>query len=365
MKILVATGLYPPEDGGPATYAKALFDELPKQGISVEILPFSRVRKYPPVIRHIGYFFLCLKLSKEASVIYAMDPVSVGLPASLAAFFSRKKFVLKVVGDYAWEQGRQRFGVTELLDDFLKKDSYSLPVQLLRSVEIFVAKRAKHVVVPSEYLKKAVVSWGISKDKVSVIYNAAPDVSSVGNKNVLRGLLKFHGKYVITVARLVPWKGVREIIDAMQIVKDAGIEARLLVVGDGPERESLEEYAEGKEVLFAGVLPHNVVMAYMKAADSFVLNSAYEGFSHLLLESQALGVPTIASNVGGNPELIAHGKNGVLVPYKDTKAIGKGLIRTLTDEPFRRTIRESGKRKAAKFSKNRMIKEVKELFESL
>jgi len=92
MKILVATGLYPPEGGGPSTYAKALFDELPKQGVSVEVLPFSRVRKYPPVIRHMVYFFLCLKLSKEVSVIYAMDPVSVGLPASLAALFSGKKF---------------------------------------------------------------------------------------------------------------------------------------------------------------------------------------------------------------------------------------------------------------------------------
>ena len=136
MKILVATGLYPPEGGGPATYAKVLFDELPQKGVETTVLPFSRVRKYPPIVRHIVYFFLCLRESKGASIIYALDPVSVGLPASLAAFVTRKKFAVKIVGDYAWEQGMQRFGVTALLDDFLKKKSFPFFVQVLRSIDI-------------------------------------------------------------------------------------------------------------------------------------------------------------------------------------------------------------------------------------
>lgn len=365
MKILVATGLYPPESGGPATYAKALFDVLPKQGIEVAALPFSRVRKYPPIIRHVVYFFLCLKFSKDASIIYAMDPVSVGLPACLASFVARKKFVLKVVGDYAWEQGMQRFGITELLDDFLKKEWYPLPVQILRSVEIFVAKRARKIVVPSEYLKKAVVSWGIEKAKIHVVYNAAPNVDNVGHKKVLRGILKYHGKYVITIARLVPWKGIKELIDAVSAVQENGVDVQLLVVGDGPERERLEEYSKGRKVSFAGRLPHDVTLAYLKAADVLALNTGYEGFSHLLLEAQAVGTPTVTTNVGGNPELITHGKNGLLVPYKDTKALTGALIKALTNESFRRSARDIGKRKAAKFSKEKMVRETKEILELL
>ena len=369
MKILVATGLYPPEGGGPATYAKVLFDELPKRGIETTILPFSRVRKYPSGIRHIVYFFLCLRESRGASIIYALDPVSVGLPAALAAFFTGKKFAVKIVGDYAWEQGMQRFGVTELLDDFLKKKSFPFFVQILRSVEIFVAKVAGKVVVPSEYLKRAVASWGIKKEKISVIYNAAPSVENVGHKKVLRGLLKYHGKYVVTVARLVPWKGIQEVIDAVVDMDKTGLETRLLVVGEGPERDRLEayahEHAKKDGVLFTGRLPHDITLAYMKAADVFVLNSGYEGFSHLLLEAQALGTPTVASSVGGNPELITHGKNGLLVPYKDTKAITKAITRALTDEVFRRSAKDIGKRKAAKFSKDAMVKETKLLLESL
>tara|TARA_B100000745_G_scaffold292684_1_gene233827 strand:+ start:11257 stop:12354 length:1098 start_codon:yes stop_codon:yes gene_type:complete len=365
MKILVATGLYPPEGGGPATYSKALYDMLPSHGVEVTVLPFSRVRKYPPIIRHIVYLFLCLKLSKGSDVIYAMDPVSVGLPACIASLFTKKKFALKVVGDYAWEQGMQRFGVTELLDSFLKRDWYSLPVQILRSIEIFVAKRARKVVVPSEYLKKVVTSWGIEKEKIKVIYNAAPNVEGVGHKKVLRGLLKYHGKYVITIARLVPWKGIKELIDAVDVVEKNGIDVQLLVVGDGPERESLEKHAEGKKVSFAGKLPHDITLAYLKAADVFALNTGYEGFSHLLLEAQAVGTPTVTTNVGGNPELITHGKNGLLVPYKDTKALTGAITQALINESFRRSARDIGKRKAAKFSKDRMVRETKEMLELL
>ena len=104
-KILLATGLYPPESGGPATYTKVLYDELPGVGIGVAVVKFSAVRKFPVIIRHLVYVYLLLKKTASADYIYAMDPVSVGLPAYIASVVSRKPLVLKVVGDYAWEQG--------------------------------------------------------------------------------------------------------------------------------------------------------------------------------------------------------------------------------------------------------------------
>jgi len=174
---------------------------------------------------------------------------------------------------------------------------------------------------------------------------------------------------VVTVARLVPWKGVEGLIDAIAGMEKTGLVTRLLVVGDGPQREYLEEYARTHaiedRVLFTGRLPHDITLAYLKAADAFALNTGYEGFSHLLLEAQALGTPTVTTHVGGNPEIITHGKNGLLVPYKDTKALTKAITRALTDETFRRSAREIGKRKAAKFSKDRMVKETKEMLVSL
>ncbi len=110
MRLLIATPLYPPDPGGPATYAKALEEGLPPLPIEVDLVKFSDVRHLPKGVRHVAYFWRVLRALKGVDVVLALDPVSVGLPALLAALIARKKFVLKVVGDYAWEQGRQRWG---------------------------------------------------------------------------------------------------------------------------------------------------------------------------------------------------------------------------------------------------------------
>ena len=106
--VLVTTGIFPPDIGGPATYSKLLLDELPKHGLDISVLSFGEVRHLPKIIRHISYFFKVLRRGKGVDIIYAQDPVSVGLPSVVASKILRKKFLLKVVGDYAWEQYMQK-----------------------------------------------------------------------------------------------------------------------------------------------------------------------------------------------------------------------------------------------------------------
>src|SRR3989338_4633570 len=118
-KIVIATPLYPPESGGPATYAKVLEQELPKHGFEVTLVKFSDVRKR--WFRHLRYFRLMLKAARGADLVYALDAVSVGFPAMLAAKGRRKRFVVKVVGDFAWEQGSQRFQKVGSLDEFVRR----------------------------------------------------------------------------------------------------------------------------------------------------------------------------------------------------------------------------------------------------
>ncbi len=84
-KILIATGVYPPESGGPATYSKLLEQRLPALGFSVTVLPFRTVRHLPKFVRHFAYFLKCLNLARKADIVYSLDTVSVGLPAALAA----------------------------------------------------------------------------------------------------------------------------------------------------------------------------------------------------------------------------------------------------------------------------------------
>src|SRR3989344_2133170 len=103
VKILIATPFSTPDIGGPATYSATLSRELPKRGVDVCIVSFRDVRWLPRGIRHLVYFFKCLWSGRGADVIYAQDPFSVGFPALAAARVLRKKFLLKIVGDYAWE----------------------------------------------------------------------------------------------------------------------------------------------------------------------------------------------------------------------------------------------------------------------
>jgi glycosyltransferase involved in cell wall biosynthesis len=143
---------------------------------------------------------------------------------------------------------------------------------------------------------------------------------------------------IVTVARLVPWKGVSELIDAVAIVRKEIPDVSLLIIGDGPEQERLME--KGKELLgsaisFTGKRSHEDVLRATRASSVFVLNSSYEGLSHVLIEALHLGKVIVASDAGGNPELIQDEVNGLVVPVDDTNALAQALIKALQDNKMR------------------------------
>lgn len=302
IKLVIATPLYPPEIGGPATYAKILKEGLPSKGIEVELVKFSDVRHLPKLIRHYAYYRRVRKAARHADAVLALDPVSVGLSAMYAARRAGKPFVVKIVGDYAWEQGVQRFGVIQNLDEFVKTKQKNFFVRILQKVQTFVARAAKRVIVPSPYLKDIILEWGIPEEKIQMIYNGIglpPNIPTYQKKD---------GEFLIVSAgRRVPWKGF----------------------------EAIERVAEGHanwRVFIASGLPRAEVLGWMKAADVFVLNSRYEGFPHTLVEAMTLGTPVIATDAGGNKTLVAHGETGLLVPPGDDAAL-LGALTTVANDP--------------------------------
>ena len=117
MRVLIATGIYPPDVGGPASYSALLEKEFPKRGVQVKVLSFGWFLAYPKVLRHFLYFLKVIKLGRDCDIIYAQDPVSVGLPAILASKFLGKKFTTPVRG----ERGPR--GLPDLFLTFLKPPS--------------------------------------------------------------------------------------------------------------------------------------------------------------------------------------------------------------------------------------------------
>ncbi|MCK4386500.1 MAG: glycosyltransferase family 4 protein [Candidatus Pacebacteria bacterium] len=351
MKILITTGIYPPDIGGPATYSKLLFDELPKRGFEVEILSFGEVRHLPKIIRHIVYFFKVLKRGKSADIIYAQDPVSVGLPTMLANKILRKRFFIRIAGDYAWEQGVQRFGVKDNLDDFsAKQKGYSFFVQLFKKIQTKVAKAADVVIVPSHYFKTIIVNWSIQPEKINVIYNGI----KLTPQNLLETRPPREEKIILSVGRLVPWKGFKVLIETMPDILKEIPEAKLVIVGSGPQKEELKKTIDGLnlqgKVILTGQLEKKEVLKYMREVDMFVLNTKYEGFAHLLLEASNAMVPIITTNIGGNSELIENNKEGILIEPNNKEEIKNAVLKIFRNDNFRQKIIQNAYQKSKQFS---------------
>ena len=370
MRILIATGIYPPQIGGPATYSKLLYDELPKRGISVEVASFGEFLSYPWGLRHVLYFFSILTKATDADIVYAQDPVSVGLPALLASQIRGKKFVVKIVGDYAWEQGKQRFSVTESLDEFsLHYMRYPWQVKIMKKIEKYVADGAKRIITPSEYLKSIISNWGVDTEKISVIYNGFHMIEMKKTPSAIKKSLVLRGGVIVSVGRLVPWKGMVSLIESFSALHATIADSTLVIVGDGPERERLEgrvaELGLSDSVLFTGQLDQVRAFEYVKAADVFALNTSYEGFSHQLLETMALGTTIVTTGVGGNRELIKDGENGLIVDVDDVQGMTHALVRILSDKKYADTLSRRAKRDVNVFTDEIMLSKLEQELKTL
>jgi len=375
--ILIATGIFPPDIGGPATYVDTLFKELPKRGFDVKVVTYTGTqrpsfaipaskfaeiylisRNQNIILRYFKYFLQIWKLISWADIVYIQDPVSSGIPASFACRLQGKKYFLKIVGDYAWEQGKQKYGVKENLDDFQIKKCY-LRVELLRFLEYRVARGAVKIIVPSNYLKTIVLKWGVDANKINVIYNSVRKAEVMEEKKFLRGKLEIFGDVIISVGRLVPWKGFYLLIDVMPDLLKINSNFKLLIAGSGPEAENhksqITNHKLQDNVKLLGSLEQKKLWQYMKASDFFVLNTGYEGLPHTVIEAMYLGLPVITTDVGGNIEVIKPGENGLLVEYNNKEQIKNAILEIWKNKEARHEMIENGKKDLQKFSVKNMI----------
>ena len=157
---------------------------------------------------------------------------------------------------------------------------------------------------------------------------------------------------ILFVGRLIERKGVAHLIRALGTVRrDAP--ARLVIVGDGPERAKLEQVANETRVAqyvdFRGRVSDDALRLAYASADAFVLPSVLdarqdtEGLGVVLLEAMNYGVPVIASDIGGITDIVQHEKTGLLVPPGDEAALASALSRVLTDSTFGRTLGAAGR----------------------
>jgi glycosyltransferase involved in cell wall biosynthesis len=375
-RILITTGIFPPDIGGPATYAKTISEALIAENFAVHVLTFGKKakgedyvtwisRSWPKGIRHFIYFIKLLFIARKFDLIFSLNAVSVGWPAILVARMMRKKFIVKIVGDYAWEIASGSYKTNLTIDDFQNAKKFG-NISTLDRVQRYVAKRADLIIVPSNYIAELVKNWDVDKKKIKLIYNGVDFIPSEINKEDARKKIGIHGNIILSIGRLVPWKGFRMLIKIMPKVLELNQFLRLVIIGSGPEKENLEKMVKNmglsNKVHLVGSKSHDELADYLAASDVFVLASSYEGFSHQILEAMVAGIPIVTTAIGGNREIIVQGVNGFMVRYNDEFNLFEAIKTLYQDEKLRGSFIKEGKKSVDKFSVERMVDETVEIF---
>jgi glycosyltransferase involved in cell wall biosynthesis len=344
MRVLIATPLYPPDIGGPATDAAALVTYLEQEGITPIVHDFKSVRRYSKIVRHLVFTYRLITQDKSVSCIIAFDTVSTGLPATIAAKIRRIPLIVRVPGDYAWEQGTQRFGVKDSMEVF-QNSGYGLRVEMLRAAQKFVVRNAQLVIAPSDYFSGVISQWGVSESVLHRIYLGLPPNQEAANLKEVP-----EGRTLFSMGRFVPWKGFLELMELMVKLP----EWQLIIAGDGPERPRVEKLAEklgvSDHVIFLGAVSHEEVLGWLRNTDAFVYNTQWESFSFQVLEALTAGTSVITTRVGSLPELVTSGKEGILCEPNDTDCFQKAVESIVNDPEVWKARRAAAKEKASTFT---------------
>jgi glycosyltransferase involved in cell wall biosynthesis len=321
VKVLIVSGIWPPDVGGPASHAPEVAAFLTGRGHPVEVVvtadapPVPQVypvrfvsRSLPPGVRHLRAAALVGRRARLADVVYTTGMFGRSTAGSLAA---RKPFAIKLTADAAYERAK-RWGLFggSLAEFQSDPGAATLPLRLARDLDV---RRAAHVLCPSAYLRELAIGWGVEPERVTVLPNPAPHVPELPPREELRARFGFDGPTLVFAGRLTAQKSLPLAIEA---ARRAGV--ALAIAGDGPDRAALERLGGAR---FLGPQPREQVLALFRAADASILSSSWENFPHSVVEALAVGTPVIATRTGGVAEVVEDGVNGLVVEPDDVDAL--------------------------------------------
>jgi len=314
--LIVITGIYPPDPGGPAKFASEFsswsLDKLPRVTVisyfdqrelneSDSKLLFIGVKRFGSVFKR--YLRMIRSIGRVAKHRSYVLSVGAFLETCIASIIYKFDYVVKVPGDIVWERARNN-RQTDLDIDSFQASSLTFKYRVFRLLFTQSLLRASLVVVPSEGLYKLCRRWGVPESRLVLIRNS---VDLEKYSGISRTQMDFE---ILTICRLTPWKGVDELIRYC-----AERKIKLAVAGDGPERSRLETLSKSLEanVTFFGDINEEAVMGLLGRSRIFVLNSYYEGLPHALVEARAAGLISVARDGTGSAEVITDGVNGFLI----------------------------------------------------
>jgi len=366
VRVVVVSGIWPPDPGGPASHAPALADFLHGRGHAVEVVTTAdtapAAREYPvhwvsrsSAFRHVRCALLVRRCARGADVVYATSMIR---RAAIGSRLARRPLVVKLVSDEVFERATRSGRYEGTLDQF--QSVGGVRTRLLRTTRDAALRGARHVFCPSAYLRGVALGWRLDPARVSVLSNPAPPMPPLPSHEELRRELRLDGQVLAFAGRLGPQKALRIALEAVAAVQ----EVTLVLAGDGPDRAALEARAselglEGR-ARFVGSLSREQVLRLFRAADASVLSSAWENFPHTVVEALAVGCPVIATAVGGVPEVVRDSENGLLVPPNDVSALAAAIRRFFEDDELRRRLAEAASASVADYTEEAVFTRIED-----
>jgi glycosyltransferase involved in cell wall biosynthesis len=333
MRILLVSGIYRPEVGGPATYLPFLANSLLANGHSVEVVTlkhskFEGLKERWPIhyinrdqklfIRVIQTCLLIYRLARKSDYIFSNG---LYLESAIALRFTKVKSLAKIVGDPVYERESNK-GRTPFSRQEFNSKSLDFRQKVQRKMLKISLNSFDKITCPSKELEAFIKSWGIKKP-IHLIVNGVDEISE----------LNFAKNYdVVTVSRLIALKNIDYLIEACALNK-----YKLAIVGVGTEEKRLKRLAIEKaaNVTFLGLLQGSEVIEVLAKSRIFALLSDYEGLSFSLLQAMSVGLPSLVSNVRGNADVIENGKEGIIVNPKDLMQISNAIGDLILNENLR------------------------------
>jgi len=320
VKIVLATGIYPPDIGGPATYVHALARELDGAGHEVVVVTYGAARsgevesgkwkvisvskRGGPLLRWWRYSRVLKKEGQDADVVYAFSSVSCGVPVMLARL-KRPKKILRLGGDFFWERYTDAGGVLGLREWYESLKKWKAPRlrsgqvesgkwKALRLIMAWILRVFDHIIFSTRF-EEEIYEQVYTLPSHSVIENAAP----AGTPMLHRKHEPFH---LLFMGRFVGFKNLPALLEAVAALPDV----RLTLVGSGPMEAKLRRLVDGR-VRFLPPVSGAEKQRMFAEHDLLVIPSLTELSPNVALEARAAGLPVLLTEETGLSETLAMG----------------------------------------------------------
>ena len=330
-RVLLITSIYPPQVGGPAIFTSRFSNWLFEKKYEVQIVTYTTTKTtYHKNISYIvlgysrvsAFFKFILKILKNSNRKTLILSNGAFIETYLACLFSRRKYFLKIPGDPVWELSKNRGWTNKNIEEF-QSEKLNPYQRIFRILTNFALKKAELVISPSNQLADFVKKWGVKNENIKIIYNCV-------NSDQFKKIENSHKQYdLITVCRLVPWKGLEELIECA-----VNLNLKLLIVGDGPLLYKLKSLASNwpLNVSFIGSIENSKMSDVLNCAKIFVLNSEYEATSYALIEAKMCGLPVLAKKTDGSLTLIQNGIDGYVYSSKSDINLESAISKLISND---------------------------------